>query len=122
MLISQLLYKRCSLSCPSVLAQKTAKYKKLFFRFFSNTQARTLISQPLYKRCSLSCPLVLAQKRQNMRNYFFVFFSNTQARTLISQPLYFTFNIHMNPMNTKNRPYMMGDTSFPLLAANMVIG
>lgn len=33
MLISQLLYKRCSLSCPLVLAQKTAKYKKLFFRF-----------------------------------------------------------------------------------------
>lgn len=84
-------------------------------------QGRMLISQLLYKRCSLSCPLVLAQKRQNIRNYF-SFFSNTQARTLISQPLYFTFNIHMNPTNTKNRPYMIGDTSFPLLAANMVIG
>ncbi|EPI07921.1 hypothetical protein D356_02802 [Enterococcus faecium SD2A-2] len=26
--------KRCSISCPSVLAQKTAKYEELFFRLF----------------------------------------------------------------------------------------
>ncbi|MBL4994190.1 hypothetical protein CUZ93_0845 [Enterococcus xinjiangensis] len=25
---------RCSISCPSVLAQKTAKYEELFFRLF----------------------------------------------------------------------------------------
>ena len=85
-------------------------------------QGRMLISQLLYKRCSLSCPLVLAQKTAKYKKLFFRFFSNTQARTLISQPLYFTFNIHMNPTNTKNRPYMIGDTSFALLAANMVIG
>ncbi|OSP79088.1 hypothetical protein EFM1CSP_12355 [Enterococcus faecium] len=35
--VSQSLFpnKRCSISCPSVLAQKTAKYEKLFFRFVS---------------------------------------------------------------------------------------
>ncbi len=26
--------KRCSISCPSILAQKTAKYEELFFRLF----------------------------------------------------------------------------------------
>ncbi len=73
MLISQLLYKRCSLSCPLVLAQKRQNMRNYFSFFLSNTQARTLISQPLYKRCSLSCPSVLAQKRQNIRNYFSFF-------------------------------------------------
>ncbi|EJX58550.1 hypothetical protein HMPREF1376_02874 [Enterococcus faecium R446] len=33
-LISQPLDKWCSISCPSVLAQKTAKYEELFFHLF----------------------------------------------------------------------------------------
>ncbi|EJY44340.1 hypothetical protein HMPREF1350_00430 [Enterococcus faecium 509] len=74
MLISQLLYKRCSLSCPLVLAKKRQNMRNYFFVFFSNTQARTLISQPLYKRCSLSCPSVLAQKTAKYKKLFFRFF------------------------------------------------
>ncbi len=34
----------------------------------------------------------------------------------------YIFNIHMNPMKTKNRPYMIGETSLPRLAAIIVIG
>ena len=43
------------------LAQQTAKYEELFFRFFSNTQVRTLISQPLDKRCSKASFSVVSQ-------------------------------------------------------------
>ncbi|KXA08128.1 hypothetical protein HMPREF3199_01726 [Enterococcus faecium] len=39
--------KRCSISCPSILAQKTAKYGNYFSVCFSNTQVKPLISQPL---------------------------------------------------------------------------
>ncbi|EJX85474.1 hypothetical protein HMPREF1367_03039 [Enterococcus faecium ERV38] len=39
--------KRCSISCPSILAKKPAKYEELFSVCFSNTQVKPLISQPL---------------------------------------------------------------------------
>ncbi len=44
----------------------------------------------------------------------------------ISQRLIFsiiyTFRIHINPINTKNNTYMIGETSLPRFAAIMVIG
>ncbi|EGP5186994.1 hypothetical protein EJW92_12990 [Enterococcus faecium] len=45
---SQSLNKRCSISCPSVLAQKRQNMKNYFSVCFSNTQDKTLISQPLF--------------------------------------------------------------------------
>ncbi|OOL70124.1 hypothetical protein B1P88_02045 [Enterococcus faecium] len=38
----------CSISCPSVLAQKTQNMKNYFAVCFSNTQVKPLISQPLF--------------------------------------------------------------------------
>ncbi|RCG07491.1 hypothetical protein B1155_03855 [Enterococcus faecium] len=48
--VSQSLFpnKRCSISCPSVLAQKTAKYEKLFLFGYSYYLMQNSFSQPLF--------------------------------------------------------------------------
>ena len=89
--VSQSLFpnKRCSISCPSVLAQKTAKYEKLFFRFVSLILRSNRWFYNLFlKRCSKAC--ICGNKpnqTKNRRSYFCLAVLITWCRTAFSQPL-----------------------------------
>ena len=91
-----LFLKRCSISWPSVLAQKTAKYEKLFFRFVSLILRSNRWFYNLFlKRCSkASICGHNPNQTKNRRSYFCLAVLITWCRTAFSQPLFIRVFTH----------------------------